>query len=87
MWLKSIGIVVSGGSANVAWATSLSVSQPHFPLYWLYAQIPGGDPWQLQAHTILPSSNPKGTENFSFPVALESPEISSDWTDLGHVHL
>ena len=41
---------------------SLSISLPHFPPFWLYSQIPDGDLWQLQAHTILTASDPKGTK-------------------------
>lgn len=38
-------------------------------------------------HTILTISSVKGTESLSSLVALKSPEISSGWTDLGHVCL
>ena len=49
---------------------SLSSSLPHFPLFWLYSQIPARDLWQLQAHTILTASESKGTKEPLFPVLL-----------------
>ena len=36
-------------------------------------------------HTILTISNVKGSESLYFLVALKNLEISSSWTDLGHV--
>jgi len=38
-------------------------------------------------HTIHNISNVKGTESLYSLVVLKSPEISSHWTDLGHVFL